>query len=667
MSTAELTNLSVACQPSSAPGTPAPSFWQRLNGLAVREPSCDLKTLAALGSLVTIWAGLFYWTWGTWGSVTIDSGREMYVPLVLSQGKMLYRDISYQYPPLAPYFNAFLFRLFGVHLEVLYWAGALSALASTTLVFLTGTFFVSRLIAWTTGAVLLLEAFQPSLFSFPLPYTFASVYGSVAVSLLFWLLVRMSTSRRWQWQLAAGTAAALATLFKLEFGAPCYAALAAFIVAGYVRERNWTFLRRWLLAVLPGIALCAIVATWMVSIRGATFITHENIDSWPSSYFMRTYGKLWLAMGGFDLSARAIGVAIAETIALGIALIALRAFLFRAQKHEREFALTIALTGAILLWIIVKQPTQWIKLGGVIFRFREMFDVFAFPPQMALLVAVAALVCFWSYFRNGAERPNQIIPSIFAFSALLSFRSLFATTSYGYSIYYDGPEILCVLVLASMFISPLAASRFLRTGATSLLCMTCLTSVILNSTIFDPYFRDYAVLRTTRGSIRLRQDLAKNYYAAITFIKQRAAAGEAVMSVPEDTSLYFFSGTDCLTRVCQFVPGDLAPGEMTNEVIEQLERHPPRFLIWSNRQFPEYGTPRFGTDFDVPVGDYLRAHYRPIGLLAPIDPHRRGWNAQIWERVSANDQVPPRQAGSDGNHSTDKAYSTNAEPPLRPN
>src|SRR5580704_6830513 len=84
-------------------------------------------TCLALLALVALWAARMYATWATWGSLTVDCGHEMYVPAVLAEGKMLYRDVYYLYTPGAPYLNSFLFRIFGIHLEVLYWAGSLSA------------------------------------------------------------------------------------------------------------------------------------------------------------------------------------------------------------------------------------------------------------------------------------------------------------------------------------------------------------------------------------------------------------------------------------------------------------------------------------------------------------------------------------------------------------
>ena len=49
---------------------------------------------------------------------------------LLAEGKTLYRDVWFMYGPASPYFNSYLFRVFGIHLNVLYWAGSLGALGS---------------------------------------------------------------------------------------------------------------------------------------------------------------------------------------------------------------------------------------------------------------------------------------------------------------------------------------------------------------------------------------------------------------------------------------------------------------------------------------------------------------------------------------------------------
>ena len=115
-------------------------------------------------------------------------------------------------------------------------------------------------------------------------------------------------------------------------------------------------------------------------------------------------------------------------------------------------------------------------------------------------------------------------------------------------------------------------------------------------------------------------------------MKEKASLGQSVLSVPEDTSLYFLSGTYAPTRVFSFTPGVLAPGKMTNEMIREIDRKPVKYLIWSNRTFSEYGVPIFSKDFDREVGDYLKSHYRPVGPLIPFTGNYFEWYAVVWER-----------------------------------
>src|SRR6185436_19193189 len=45
-------------------------------------------------------------SWQRWLEPIIDTGRDLYIPEQLARGAKLYRDLRYQYPPLAPYLLA---------------------------------------------------------------------------------------------------------------------------------------------------------------------------------------------------------------------------------------------------------------------------------------------------------------------------------------------------------------------------------------------------------------------------------------------------------------------------------------------------------------------------------------------------------------------------------
>ena len=679
-----------------APASERPALFPRLLLLVRNSPDIFAgmpgpsvpwsgATLAGLFVLIAIWAALLRATWAAWGDLTIDSGHEMYVPAMLAAGKMLYRDVWFMYPPAAPYFNSYLFQIFGVHLNVLYWAGSVAALGSAIFLYLAGMSLGSWLIGWTAGAAVLIQAFGQGEFCFPLPYTFSAVYGCFIACLFLWLMVETIRSGGLPWMFGAGTAAAVALLLKLEFGVACYGTLLMLILADSLVQRSWKPLWTGALAILPGGVACVLVARWMVSIAGADFITQENFMTWPTSYFMKAYGKMWLQHTGFDLSAGALLAAFGRICTFAGVAIGLRWFLRRKQTNGGLAFLTVGLSAAafeclplvvllkaavflaeqtllaallcIAIFVTVAfslrflqlQNRNWGVLLFVVFglgvaatvcltpivalRWALLLRRIFFPADMVAIVALAAIACWWFSFRRGLSDEKRALCALFTLPALLAFRILMHMEASGYSIYYDGTVVLAFLFVVSALViakSVKLSSSDLR--GELLVCCCCLFCVIANAPIFGQRHAGLGRLVTERGVVRTRQDMVVNYQRAIAFMKEKAAEGESVLSVPEDTSLYFLSGTLCPTRVYQFTPGVLVPGKMTEETISEIERKRVRYLLWSNRSFAEYGVPTFGRDYETVFAGYLTSHYRPVGpWVANTSP---AWSAVVWERVT---------------------------------
>jgi hypothetical protein len=591
------------------------------------------STSVGLLALVVLWGVKVYSTWAAWGNLTQDSGHEMYVPALLAEGKVLYRDTWFMYGPASAYLNSYLFRLFGVHLNVLYWAGCLSALGSAIFLYLVGIRLSSWLAGWTAAAVLLTEAFHPSLFCFPLPYTFAAVYGCVVGCLFLWLILNSVTSTGWWWMFAAGTTSALALLMKPEFGTAAYATLSILIIVRGFQHQSWKFLLQDILAILPGVVVCALIIRWMVGIAGVEFITQENIVAWPTSYFMRTYGRMWLAKWGFSLTIKDLAYALIRTLPLvGAGGVAYN--LWRKGSDPTLRALKVIM---FLFIFVIGLPNFRSFINSPLHAVEISLGRIFFPQDMVLYVGLAACASWWYFWR---KRPNEFgpgVPLLFTFTAMLSFRILMGMSPEGYPIYYNGPVVLCFLLLARLVIPRAGRTRrFIFVGEV-LICLACLTVDALHARAIETFTKNYVPLRTERGTIRVPQEMATAYTAAIGFMKGKAALGESVLSIPEDTSLYFLSGTYCPTRVYLFVPGIVAPGKMTDEMIGQIEQKPVKYLLWSNRTFSEFGVPIFGKDFDREIGDYLTSHYRPVGPLTPNTGRYDEWTAVVWELRSEGD------------------------------
>jgi hypothetical protein len=629
-------NLNPGVSQRSQPNTSGIGHYDERSGTeAVERPvSWNRTSYTLLAALVAFWAIKVYSTWGAWGNLTIDSGHEMYVPWVLSQGKVLYRDVWFNFGPAAPYFNSYLFRIFGPRLEVLYWAGSLAALGSAIFLYLSGLRLSSWILGATAGAVLLAEAFQPSLFCFPLPYSFSAVYGTLLGCLFLWLALSVVTrmdSGGTGWMVAAATTAAVALLVKPEFGAACYATLALVIAVRAYLQRSWRSIGKDVLATVPGIVLCAAVIGWMVSLAGVEFITQENLEFWPTSYFMKTFGKMWLERNGFALSLSAFGDAALDTLPIALAA--------AAVYFVRSLRLRIACLAGIFLGTLVE---SYLRAGSRLAALRWTVASFLFPRCMVLYVIIGALLAWWCFWRERSDRSktnrNAGIALLFSFSGLLAFRVLMQMKPSEYPIYYNAPVVLSFLLLARPVLRRQSWGSMQR-WIEPLFCVALVVWTADCARAFGKEARHYVPLRTDRGTIRVSPHMAEAYDAAIRFMKEKASRGESVLSLPEDTSLYFLSGSYCPTRVFEFSPG-IPPGKMMDETIHEIDSKPVPYLLWSNRAFVEYPTPVFGKDFDEELGDYLRSHYRFVSPLNNTDPSREWnyvyWAAGIWERTPEN-------------------------------
>jgi hypothetical protein len=159
-----------------------------------------------------------------------------------------------------------------------------------------------------------------------------------------------------------------------------------------------------------------------------------------------------------------------------------------------------------------------------------------------------------------------------------------------------------------------------------------LTVAVLQAGAFAPDRSNLIRLATERGTIYVTKQVADNYTAGIQFMKEKASRGELVLAVTEDTSLYFLSGTECPTRVFTFNPGVVAPGKMTDDLIQEIDRKRVRYLLWSNRTFPEYGVPVFGKDFAQTLGGYFASRYHRVGRLVPGAATTWEVSLTVWER-----------------------------------
>ena len=130
-----------------------------------------------------------------YGDVFIDCGRELLLPQLLLEKKLLFKDIFAMYNPLSYQINAILYFLFGASINTLYFAGYLNAL-----LLILGFYFICRLFSTEyfsfSFSFFIMGVYIyrcTSQVNYIFPYSFAMIYAATFFTysvLLFLLFIK---------------------------------------------------------------------------------------------------------------------------------------------------------------------------------------------------------------------------------------------------------------------------------------------------------------------------------------------------------------------------------------------------------------------------------------------------------------------------------------------
>ncbi len=605
-------------RPPLRTGLAAPS-WERSDTLLV----------AGLWAVAIFLSAL---TWAQWGNVTIDIGREMYVPAELNRGRTLYRDVIYQYGPLIPYWNALLYRMFGTQLNVLYSTGIAVVLAIVTLLFQIGRQFMPRVYAFVACAAFLLEAFERRLvFSYPMPYSFPAIYSSLAMVLLAYLGIRAIQSKSRTTVFWAAVTSAAALLTKQEFGVFSLLFLIAILLARYWQHHSGRALVQEALLCVPPLLVAGAVYLWFCSLGGLRLLLEENFMSAPQHYFTKHYGAVWAEVTGMKITPWRIALMLRNglktVVFWGIWIFAMRWILKQVAPHSsklREILFwTVAGGSAIAMAVIATEP---LKPG------------YAFPLSMYAFVSVLFLLVLRRLWLNRADTALLARAYLIFVALVVAFRVCTAVQFYGYSIYYNPLLYLCgVMLLAAVIDAVMAGRAGFEQRAMRWATVTVVSAGLLGAAIPN-YWQPIAksdMLVTPRGKIAVyTPEKARAYQKLLAFFEWAKANGRSAMVLPEDTSLYFLADVPAPSRFYEETPGVIAPCAMTAEYLRDLAKANRDYIVVTNRPTAEYGVPYFGIDYDQPVLQWIEAHYEVVGEIGKFGHHRfeNPWGALVYRR-----------------------------------
>jgi len=217
-------------------------------------PTVSQKTFFGIGTKVAgpgivafFFVLLAFLTWRKWPDLIVDFGTQLYIPWRLSEGSVLYRDLYYfAGGPLSQYFNAALFRIFGVSFSTL--IGANLILTGAMVAFIYRRFLATADALTATivclGIVVVFAFSQytgTGNYNYIAPYSHEALHGLIISVFTIGLLADWVSKGRTRSILLVGFCSGLVFLTKPDiFLALASCTVAAFAMCGLDRQKKFS-------------------------------------------------------------------------------------------------------------------------------------------------------------------------------------------------------------------------------------------------------------------------------------------------------------------------------------------------------------------------------------------------------------------------------------------
>ncbi|HEV7569921.1 MAG TPA: hypothetical protein VGQ21_00350, partial [Thermoanaerobaculia bacterium] len=504
----------------------------------------------------------------------IDTGRDLYIPGAILDGKKLYRDLVYFYPPLVPYLLALLTAVVGRSLAAYSLIGA--AIAGVVGFTLYGA---AKLVAGRLAAFVALLFFVGLNFTctngygsnFLFPYAHEATFGILFLVLTIFFLLRYifeAVSR--PNGIAVVLFSLLASWCKIELAV----IVAVAIIAAIVVHR---FPKRYAFAYAGAMLVCVSAASlFFADAPPARHWLRDNI--FPSTFF-----------GGptfYGFYARVFGLPRWRELLLdsaygALVLCAFAACLALIERQRRPAVFALALVALPIL----------AGIGGDMHFFQAWTLL-----QLALLIPAV-------------RAPRRPLAILLFFSACSSARIFMKLAPAWYGFVLTVPTYLLIVYVLFAYLP----ERRLYSRRLSSLWLA-FAMVIVGRGVWqqvNEYQRKSAPVGTRRGTFYEEPSRAAVLVPLLRAIETSGAHSLVVM--PEGLALNYLTAVDTPLSYYTFTPIESAHPVIEQRVLDELSARRPEVVAVVSRHVNEFGYRGFGVDYDLRVAGFIRRQYRPIG------------------------------------------------------
>ncbi len=591
--------------------------------------------------VVLIGAGMVSISWQKWCDPIIDFGRELYIPWVLTQGKVLYKDISmFFYGPLSFYVNALLFSIFGTHIDIIITFNLVLITIVSCIIFKLVTTVSNPVCAlFSVLSFLILFAF-PRYFptcndNFVTPYAHVATHGMALSFLAFLFLSLYLKTRKTAYACACWFTLGLVMLTKVE--------------------------------IFLGL-FCSMVLSW------AWILRREQ----PKAHITAARCMMFVSLLMLPLSAACAFFSRFFTVKESL-LHVLNPYLLTFHRGHSFSSLLIHVMGADQPWMNTRRMLWWLSiyalmalliagLNHVLTAFGKKTGYKALPPALALLITVPLInatmaggLPYFDYFlplplivllhmfyailklrRSGVDDiawgKHLLGLSLSVFSFVLLTRLFFNAriVHYGFFLLLPGFLILLIVLLDAFPVLMRRITGEARIGM--ILVMTVLVCVM-----YSYFFQSFGLYSLMDYPIKSNGEVMKSFdlrhadtgqviQHTIDQIKVNVEPHQTLTVFPEGLMFNYLTRRQSGSAYTAFLPTFFAV--FKDAILGSLQERPPDFVLLVERSTWEYGYEYFGVDYAHEVFQWIQENYIQISQIGKTPFSGEGFGIIFMKRLS---------------------------------
>ncbi len=533
----------------------------------------------------------FILTYGRMGSLTVDCGREAYIPYAIMQNKVLYKDIFCIYGPFPYLFNAFFYKIIGANLNVLYFIGGIFGLIYTIGVYLCSREFLSKSISLCISALIIYSViFDSSIFNFIFPYSYAIVFASTCAIWILYFLLKYVQTKNIKFIHYCMFLWGVICVSKIEFIPVILIILAVFYL--YEKENKKEFLKSILYALIIPAITYFVLFTQGLSISDLmknSFYVKEMVKTQSFDYFYSRYSVLSFSLKNFLINTKGL----ISTFFVSALYFYLTLFAIRKRKKLLKYSLI----------------TVMVIFCYVVFFMQETIPqmIFATLPYICAVALIIYLIKFLQIkdYKNNKYTRKLVLLS---FALICSIKNFHALLLGFYGSYSFAPLLICLTLFIKEYLSNNALYNTKKQYEGVLCAYLIILALVFANQLTISLLIKNVNLKSSFGLIKAPVTLVQPFKEALEYLNLHAENQKSLLVMPEGIMLNFLSGKEHEFYQTSFIPLDFDTFKEDN-IINEIKLKKPQFIAFTNRETDEYGQNYICKDYGVKTCKYVVKNY----------------------------------------------------------